>query len=100
MDIKNKVVIVTGASEGIGRATAKLLAARGARVVLAARNAERLAGLAKELSDSFAVPTDMRRSEDIAHLIDVTVAKFGKIDVLINNAGQGMYGPVATADVD
>ncbi len=100
MDIKNKVVIVTGASEGIGRATAKLLAARGARVVLAARNAERLAGLAKELPDSLAVPTDMRRSEDIAHLIDVTVAKFGKIDVLINNAGQGMYGPVATADVD
>lgn len=99
MDINNKVVIITGASEGIGRATAKLLASRGARVVLAARNAERLAELAEELPGSFAVPTDMRKPEEVAHLV-AAAAKFGRIDVLINNAGRGMYGPVATADID
>jgi short-subunit dehydrogenase len=99
MDITNSVIIVTGASEGIGRATAKLLASHGARVVLAARNADKLNALATELPSSLAVPTDMRKPEDIK-LIQQTLEKFGRVDVLVNNAGQGIYGPVESINVD
>lgn len=99
MEIKDKVIIVTGASQGIGLATAKLLARKGAKVSLAARSADSLAELEKELDGSLAVPTDMRKPEAIQNLIDKTVEKFGRIDILINNAGQGMYGPVENIDI-
>jgi short-subunit dehydrogenase len=94
MEIRDKVVIVTGASEGIGRATAKALAREGARVVLAARSDEKIAELAHELPGSLAVHTDMRNPADIQNLIDRAIAVYERIDILINNAGQGMYGPV------
>lgn len=100
MDIKNKVVIVTGASQGIGQAVARLLAKMGAKVVLAARSADKLKILAKELPNSFAVAIDMRRPVDIKKLIDKTLEKYGRIDVLINNAGQGMYGPLENVDIE
>lgn len=100
MDIKNKVVIVTGASQGIGRATAKLLASRGAKVVLAARSSDALSLFAEELPGSFAVATDMRSEDAILNLIERTMEKFGRIDILINNAGQGMYSPVEKIDVE
>jgi len=100
MDIKNKVVIVTGASQGIGRATAELLAKQGAKVVLAARDDAALAKLAQTLPHSFAVATDMRNPDDIGNLIDRTMEQFGRIDILINNAGQGMYTPVEKIDID
>jgi short-subunit dehydrogenase len=99
MDIKNKVVIVTGASEGIGRATAELLAREGARVVLAARQDAKIAELAHELPGSLAVHTDMRKPADIQNLIDRAMAVYERIDILINNAGQGMYGPVEKIDL-
>lgn len=99
MDIKNKVVIVTGASQGIGEAIAKALAAQGAKVALAARSADKLSALAKQLPGALAVPTDMRKAEDIENLIKTTLAKFGRIDILINNAGQGIYGPVEKIDI-
>lgn len=100
MEIKNKIIIITGASQGIGLETAKLLAKGGATVVLAARSKEILQDLEKEIPASFAIPTDMRKPADIKNLIEKTVEKYGRIDVLINNAGQGMYGPVESIDID
>lgn len=100
MQIKDKVVVITGASQGIGLATAELLAAKGAKVVLAARSADTLKDLGKKLPHSLAIPTDMQKPGDIKNLIDETVKKFGRVDILVNNAGRGMYGPVETIDVE
>src|SRR3990170_6341207 len=86
-----RVVIVTGASGGIGEATARAFAASGDRVVLTARRAERLERLAAELPGSLAVPADLTRSPDIARIVADTVSAFGRIDVLVNNAGLGRY---------
>ncbi|HEX4104532.1 MAG TPA: SDR family NAD(P)-dependent oxidoreductase [Candidatus Paceibacterota bacterium] len=100
MDIKNKVVVVTGASQGIGHAVAELLGKQGAKMVLAARSVGEISALAKKLPDALAVATDMRKPGDVLDLIDKTLAKYGRIDILINNAGQGMYGPVESIDID
>lgn len=100
MEIKDKVVIITGASQGIGLATAKVLTEKGAKVVLAARSADALKELEKGLPGSLAIPTDIRKSGDIDHLVSGTIERYGRIDILINNAGQGMYGPVETIDVE
>ena len=100
MEIKNKVIIVTGASDGIGEAIAKKLAAAGAKVILAARSDEKLAALAHELPNSVAVHADMTQQADIQNLIDRTMDIDGRIDILINNAGQGMYGAAESIDID
>lgn len=99
MDLKDKIAIVTGASEGIGRATAQFLSRQGATVILAARSDEKIAELAHELPKSLAVHTDMRNPADIQNLIDRTIAVYERVDILINNAGQGMYGPVESIDL-
>jgi len=99
MKIKDKVVVVTGASGGIGRAAAQWCADHGAKIVLAARSKGALATFAKELPDAIAVPTDMRNPKDITRLIKKAIDHYGRIDVLINNAGQGMHGPVETIDI-
>ncbi|MCI1779257.1 MAG: SDR family oxidoreductase [Bacteroidales bacterium] len=94
--MKGKVVIITGASSGIGLAAAKEFAANGAHVVLAARNETKLKDIEKDLSQKYpqseflAVPTDVSAEEECKHLVSETVKKFGKIDVLINNAGISM----------
>ncbi|MCX6647038.1 MAG: SDR family NAD(P)-dependent oxidoreductase [bacterium] len=100
MDIKNKIIIVTGASMGIGLATCRLLATHGAKLVLAARSVDLLKKLESELPDAFAVPTDMRKPADIKNMIDAAIGKFGRIDILINNAGQAMYGPAEFTDLN
>lgn len=100
MKIKDSVIIITGASGGIGLAAARLLADRGARVALAARSGEKLAQLEREIPNSMAIPTDMRKPDDIHNLIQKTNAKFGRVDILINNAGQGMRSPVESIDLD
>lgn len=100
MEIANKVIVITGASQGIGLATAKLLSNHGSKLVLAARSADTLKNLEKELPNSLAVPTDMRDEKNIKSLIDTTVRHFGRIDILINNAGQGMYGPFESIDIE
>ena len=89
MEIKDKVVIITGASSGIGEATARLLAKNGAKVVLASRNKEKLKKLSKEIPGSFVVVTDMTKEDQIINLIKKTKEHFDRIDILINNAGQG-----------
>lgn len=100
MDIANKVIIVTGASQGIGRATAEYLGKCGAKIVLAARSAKEIKALAAGLPDAIAVPTDMRDPSAIKDLFDKTLAAYGRVDILINNAGQGMYGPMESIDIE
>ncbi len=100
MDIVGKVVLVTGASSGIGEATAKLLTARGAKVALAARSADTLHTLAHEMPDSFVIPTDMTDLAAVARMVAATVEHYGRLDVLINNAGRGGGGPLANVAID
>jgi len=89
--IKNKIVVVTGASSGLGEATARLLSAQGATVVLGARRADRLQSLAKDLESrggkALALTTDVTRREQVKALVDSAVQAYGRIDVMINNAG-------------
>ncbi|HKV83802.1 MAG TPA: SDR family NAD(P)-dependent oxidoreductase [Ktedonobacterales bacterium] len=99
MDISGKVVLITGASEGIGLATARLFAAHGARLALAARSAQKLEQLAAELPGSLAIPTDMRDEQAIKRMIERTREQYGQVDALINNAGQGMHVRVEQADL-
>lgn len=95
MDVKGKVVLVTGASEGIGAATARLLTARGAKVAVAARSIDKLNDLTGELGDSFAVQADMTQPESIVAMVDAVVEHYGRIDVLVNNAGRALRAPIA-----
>lgn len=92
MTIQNKVVVITGASSGIGKETATLLAAKGAKLVLAARRESMLAPLAASLTAKYDTEiiyqkTDVTQLADVKALIDSAITKFGRIDVLFNNAG-------------
>jgi NADP-dependent 3-hydroxy acid dehydrogenase YdfG len=102
--IENKVVAITGASSGIGKATALLLAERGAAVVLGARRTERLDDIASGIRDrggrAVTSATDVTRRADLTRLVDRAVAEFGRLDVLVSNAGISKIGPVADLDVD
>ena len=100
MDIQDKVIIVTGASEGIGLATVKLLNEHGAKLVLAARSEGKLTSAAEGLKEAMIIATDMRDPEAIKNLISCVKEKYGRVDVLVNNAGQGMSSPVETIDIE
>ena len=92
----DKVVVVTGASGGIGAELAKQLAARGARVVLAARRQDRLDALVQEIgAQALAVVTDVTKRSDVERLAKAAIAHFGRIDVWVNNAGRGISRGVA-----
>lgn len=102
--MSKKVLIVTGASSGIGKATALEAATRGYQLVLAARNTEKLENLVASLRqqgvNAIGIPTDVSREEDCKQLIDAAVAHYGRIDVLINNAGISMRAVFADASLD
>ncbi len=100
MEIKGKVAIVTGASSGIGKATAQLLAKKGAKVTLAARSKDKLETVAAQIPDAFVVVTDMTKILDVENMVQATVEHFGRVDVLVNCAGQGYDAPVEQTDVD
>jgi NADP-dependent 3-hydroxy acid dehydrogenase YdfG len=97
--IRNKVVLITGASSGIGEATAVHLAQRGAKLILGARGIQRLQKVAqriKQLGGNVAFKeTDVRRRNDLSNLVDLALSQFGKLDVLMNNAG---IAPISLID--
>jgi NADP-dependent 3-hydroxy acid dehydrogenase YdfG len=98
------VVAITGASSGIGEATARLLAAGGAPVVLGARRTDRIDIIAQDIRDAggqaITCPTDVTQAEDLQRLVSTTVAEFGRIDVLVNNAGIAPISLVADLDTE
>lgn len=99
MELTGRTVIVTGASSGIGAATARLLHAAGAYPVLAARRADRLAALSEELGGALAVPTDVTDPRQVRELVAATLERHGRIDGLVNNAGASLHGPIAEVDL-
>jgi NADP-dependent 3-hydroxy acid dehydrogenase YdfG len=96
--IKDKVVVITGASSGIGEAVAVMLAERGAKVVLGARGLDRLEALAGRIAGAAGevayAQTDVRKREDVAGLVNLACKRYGQLDVLINNAGIGPISPL------
>ncbi|XP_022834407.1 uncharacterized protein LOC111362106 [Spodoptera litura] len=89
MSFQDKVVIVTGASSGIGAATAIKFAEEGAKVALVGRNQEKLNNVAKKCGNPLIIAADVSKDEDAKRIIEETIKRFGKIDVLVNNAGIG-----------
>jgi len=104
MRLRDRTVIVTGASMGIGRETARVFARAGANVVLASRNAERLARAAQELQAyrgrSLAVPTDVADSQAVEAMVRRAAEEFGSVDILVNNAGLGLYATLAEGSME
>ena len=100
--LAGKVVIITGASSGIGAATARALAALGCKLTLAARSTERLEALAAELGRDavLVIPTDVTVGAQVVRMVEATVAHFGRVDVLFANAGIYIPGQVAEGDPD
>ena len=103
-NINGKVVVITGASSGLGEATARMLSAQGATVVLGARRIERLQKLVDELTGSrakaLALATDVTDHNQVKNLVDAAVQKFGRIDVMINNAGLMPHSPLERLKID
>ncbi len=103
-NIQGKVVVITGASSGLGEATARLLSAQGASVVLGARRLDRLKTLADALAagggKALAVVTDVTNRDQVKRLVDTAVQKFGRIDVIINNAGLMPQSLIESLKVD
>jgi NADP-dependent 3-hydroxy acid dehydrogenase YdfG len=103
-NIEGKVVVITGASSGLGEAAARHLAAEGATVVLGARRVERIEALANELTASggkaLAVATDVTDRGQVQRLVDAAVETYGRVDVLINNAGVMPLSPLERLKVD
>ncbi len=98
-ELSGRVAIVTGASSGIGRATAQLLAEKGVNVALVSRTPQKLEKLSEELPGSRAFPADMTKISQIRRMVKDAWNHFGRIDILVNNAGQGYDAPVEMVDV-
>jgi NADP-dependent 3-hydroxy acid dehydrogenase YdfG len=103
-NIVGKVVVITGASSGLGEATARYLAGRGATVVLGARRAERLQTLVDEITRTggraTAIVTDVTDAAQAQALVDAAVAQYGRIDVILNNAGVMPHSPLERRKID
>jgi 3-oxoacyl-[acyl-carrier protein] reductase len=101
MGVKGKVAVVTGGTKGIGRAIAEALLGQGARVVVGARTEGDVRRAAEEMgADARGVVCDVRRAEECARLLETAVEEFGGVDVLVNNAGVGVFAPVAELTVE
>jgi 3-oxoacyl-[acyl-carrier protein] reductase len=102
--LEDKIALVTGASRGIGRATAVALAREGAHVVITARAEDELNTLAQEIAEmrreALAVPADVSRQEDVERVYRSAHDKFGRVDILVNNAGVGKFGPLPSISVE
>ena len=97
--LSEKVIVIMGASSGIGEATARLLARKGAKLVIAARRQERLIAIKKELPEATILvqQADVTKEEEVQHVIKLTMEKYGRIDVLFNNAGVMPTAPLIEA---
>lgn len=104
MNIRDKVVLITGASSGIGKALTYEFAKHGAKLAIAARNLDEIQRLEKELSDAgteiISVRTDVTNEQDCKHFVQQTVERFGRLDILVNNAGISMRAIFETIDLD
>lgn len=99
--LEGKVIIITGASSGIGAATARAMAPLGCRLVLAARTLDRLQAIASELGeDVLAVQTDVTDAGDVKRMVDAAITRFGRVDVMFANAGIYIPGQAAEGDPD
>lgn len=100
MNIEGAVVLVTGASSGIGEATARAVSEAGARVVLVARRESRIQQLASEMRHAIAISCDVTDPARVAQAVQRAHAEFGRIDVLVNNAGQGLQARIEEIELD
>ena len=100
MDLREKVVLITGASTGIGEACAHAFGRRGARLILTARSAEALERVCRAVqpAQAKAVPADLTHPEEVSALVQRATACYGRVDILVNNAGVGLYQPSWEAD--
>ncbi|MYV42741.1 SDR family NAD(P)-dependent oxidoreductase [Streptomyces sp. SID1328] len=104
LSLHDKIVAITGASGGIGEATARLLARRGAAVVLAARRSERIDAIAQDIQEeggrAATCVVDVTKAEDLQRLVSRTIDRYGRLDVLVNNAGIAPISPLAALDTE
>lgn len=100
MELNNAVVLVTGASSGIGAATARAASKAGARLVLLARREDRLRRLAVEIGDALPVPCDVTDRGEVEHAVEKAIDQYGRIDVLVNSAGRGLQATIEQLDPD
>ena len=102
--LTDNVAVITGASSGIGRATAYTMAEAGATVVLAARRTDRIEEVAATIvgdgGRALAVTADVTKADAVDRLYELAVGEFGKVDILFNNVGVGAYGPLSTISVE
>lgn len=94
MDQTHKIVLITGGSAGIGKVTAEMLYKQGYKVAIAARTMSKLAEVTKHFPEMFAVEVDMTLPESIQQMVTKVIDHYGQLDILINNAGQGLRAPV------
>ncbi len=100
MNVHSSVAIVTGASSGIGLALSRVLSKRGAKVALVSRSREKLESISKSLPNSFPIAADMTKEEEIRRMVESTKEHFGRIDILVNGAGQGYDAPVEKISIE
>jgi NAD(P)-dependent dehydrogenase (short-subunit alcohol dehydrogenase family) len=102
--LEGQVIVVTGASQGIGRSIATACTREGARAVVAARNEARLAEVVQEIEaqggEALAVPTDVTDEGQVARLVETTLARYGRVDGLVNSAGIAPLSPIAETPLD